>query len=443
MASLEVKPQAMEVEPDKPSASTKDASNNSEEETEKPRSASYFEVDKCKACNKRRKSIIQHLNKSEECSKSYSESDMEHLKLASKTRSKERRKFWVKKNIEKVTQQNAARYQRDKEKIAKHYQENKEEILKKQKVYYDRESSNIRARKDAYYQRNKEEIQKRRADKEKELQWKEFVDSWTFSTKNEKNKDYHAAIDGLLTHYIYGRENDLVEETRQKILEIGLELPECLKENYWDDYLWKENRKRSPIITNAFDELKEKNENCRSENLSEEVQEKLTYLEAQLLSLKKEFLQEFVTSIQEIEKAFYPLNTSMTKESFVQRRLVNLALVWNNMKSLQNFIVNELSNLQWYWKKSLQEITHSSPYGKQDVCKQSFSELHDKNMTKYRADKATYYDWHSKEQRRKTEEHHINSFARWKDEKLHQNCPFCNKFSFGQHISPETFYFYP
>ena len=163
---------AMDVEPDNPSASIKDESDNSEEGNDKLKSISYSEVDKCKACNKRLKSIIQHLNKSEECSKSYSESDMEHLKLASKTRSKERRKFWVKKNIEKVTQQNAARYQRDKEKIAKNYQENKQAILVKQRQYYDKDST-VRDRVAEYYQRNKVEIKKRRAEKKKQLQLKE------------------------------------------------------------------------------------------------------------------------------------------------------------------------------------------------------------------------------------------------------------------------------
>ena len=168
MASSEVNPQANVVEPNNPL----DESNESEEENDNPKSVSYFEVDKCKSCNKRLKSIIQHLNKSKECSKSYSESDMEHLKLASKTRSKERRKIWLKRNNDKVTQQNAARYQRDKEKIAKNYQENKPTILEKLRKYYDKDST-VRDRVNDYYQRNKVEIQKRRAEKKKQLQLKE------------------------------------------------------------------------------------------------------------------------------------------------------------------------------------------------------------------------------------------------------------------------------
>ena len=171
IASSEVKPQGCGVmtESDNALAPTKDEQNHSDD---KPKSVSYLEVDKCKSCQKRLKSVIQHLKKSKECSKSYSESDMEHLKLASKTRSKERRKIWLKKNNDKVTQQNAARYQRDKEKIAKNYQENKQTILVKQRQYYDKDST-VRDRVNEYYQRNKVEIKKRRAEKKKQLQLKE------------------------------------------------------------------------------------------------------------------------------------------------------------------------------------------------------------------------------------------------------------------------------
>ena len=162
--------------------------NETSDKDECSKTVSYLEVDKCKSCKKRLKSILQHLNKSKDCIPSYSEDDMNRLKAASKSRTKERKKIWLKENKGTVTQQNAARYQRNKDTITQKYHENKETISKKRREYYLKEDMKVRDRVAEYYQKNKEKIaqkyqenkkaiQKKRADREKHLQWTEYVDS--------------------------------------------------------------------------------------------------------------------------------------------------------------------------------------------------------------------------------------------------------------------------
>ena len=87
--------------------------------------AKELSIMKCKGCGNMLVNLLQHLNKSKRCPASYSELEMEQLKIQCKTISKHEKKEWYKRNKARLNQQNT-----------KYHQENREAILQRKKNKY-------------------------------------------------------------------------------------------------------------------------------------------------------------------------------------------------------------------------------------------------------------------------------------------------------------------
>ena len=100
-----------------------------------------IEVNKCKNCKKYYKSLLKHLGQIKLCKNSYSEQEIQKLKI----------------NIKSVSNS----LKRGKEKVR--YEQNKENTLRKRQEYYQKNKQFICKKKSDYYQKNSEKILQRRA----------------------------------------------------------------------------------------------------------------------------------------------------------------------------------------------------------------------------------------------------------------------------------------
>ena len=110
-------------------------SKNNEQET------ISIEVNKCKNCMKYYKSLLKHLGQIKLCKNSYSEQEIQKLKI----------------NIKSVSNS----LKRGKEKVR--YEQNKENTLRKRQEYYQKNKQIICKKKSDYYQENSEKILQQRA----------------------------------------------------------------------------------------------------------------------------------------------------------------------------------------------------------------------------------------------------------------------------------------
>ena len=99
-------------------------------------------ITKCKNCMKSYKSLQQHLNKESKCKLKYSDLDLVDLKEK------------VKANTE----------EKDRERKRKHYQNNRDEILKQRQLYHKENDKKISKRKSDYYQKNRSKVLEQKSD---------------------------------------------------------------------------------------------------------------------------------------------------------------------------------------------------------------------------------------------------------------------------------------
>ena len=126
------------------------------------------QIEKCKSCKYRFKSIMKHLKKDKECMDTYSEEEVNELLKISKLKAKVKAKEWQKKNKKSVAEKKAKRYQSIKKERAASYQKNKEIISRRKKEYENENRDEISQRKAKYYQKNKEKYSKNYAIKVEE-----------------------------------------------------------------------------------------------------------------------------------------------------------------------------------------------------------------------------------------------------------------------------------
>ena len=129
----------------------------------------HLQMDRCKQCKTKFKSIIQHLKKSANCNIVYSETEMADLKQVAQMRAKEKRTEWREKNKESLKSKEAERYQGQKKEMAEHYQQNREEILKKRSNDYDYDYDKDHDRKKRYYEKNKVAIAQKYQEKKAKI----------------------------------------------------------------------------------------------------------------------------------------------------------------------------------------------------------------------------------------------------------------------------------
>lgn len=107
-------------------------------------------LDICKGCEIPKIKIRLHLAKSKNCKSKYSPEDLDELKENSEIISKWQASCWQKDHKEELSKKKAARYQERKDEVRKTYQGNKDEILKKNAMYYQRKRKII-----SYRRKNK------------------------------------------------------------------------------------------------------------------------------------------------------------------------------------------------------------------------------------------------------------------------------------------------
>ena len=256
----------------------------------------------------------------------------------------------------------------------------------------------------------------------------------------DKIKYYNKGIEDFITYYIYEIEDTLVEEARSAFIEMNLidyhqKLPECLREDYWEKWRIKNTHGIRTVMETYEIQIEE----FKTRFNSEGDLEKMARLKHDWLFFKKEAMKEFINSVKEVETACYKIDDySLDKETFLRKQKANYYLARNTMMNLKNFIAVQVSNTRNCWKKSLQEISRTSLFGNEDVCTQTFLNLFEKDLIKYKANKAMFLDWHSKQfdwqpkqlHLQKFSETWLTSFSRYDVMDFHPNCPFCDKFPY-------------
>ena len=318
----------------------------------------------CLVCSKELTCLLQHVKKARNCYDKYSEQDYKDLLENSKVSSKLQRKKWY--------------HEEAKERRISSYQENKDDILKRNQSYYTKNREKILTQKSSYYMKNKDRI----SEKKKAYYSENKQDMRQARLKRKRDEKWNDALD-FAQRLIKGRKNT---ESRLR----NWPLPICNME------------KLCSMIRNS--------RRCDEEEVNKEI----SMLE-EILRLKNKDIDSkihFVETIIEDETgkwadAIEARNKNKLDDS-VDVDSTFIECLWLN---LNGYIWAEMTNLEDYWEENIMILESKMKNEDFIGCQMSIQKIQTKNEELYKS---------------RIEEIHNNhkqklNFLRWPQKKKYQN----------------------